>query len=130
MPVWKGCGAPNVPRIQSKLKTGRPSLAAIWYCLRQAAALHRSLPPTSSRLTSPAAVFTSALPPTVYGTVSELAVLPARVRQSAYDGLHKALSKDRSDRWFELETIDSKVAIDLSQVVYVRIDTEEQRVGF
>jgi hypothetical protein len=57
-------------------------------------------------------------------------VLPARVKQSAYDELHKALSKDRSDRWFQLETLDSKIAIDLAQVVYVRIDTEEQRVGF
>jgi hypothetical protein len=56
-------------------------------------------------------------------------VLPARVKQSSYDELHKALSKDRSG-WFELDTIDSKVSIDLSQVVYVRIDTEEQRVGF
>ena len=36
-------------------------------------------------------------------------VLPTRVKQSSYDELHKALSKDRSDRWFELETIDSKV---------------------
>jgi hypothetical protein len=57
-------------------------------------------------------------------------VLPARVKQGSYDELHKALSKDRSDRWFELETVDSKVSIDLSQVVYVRIDNEEQRVGF
>jgi len=57
-------------------------------------------------------------------------VLPARLKQSSYDELHKALSKDRSERWFELETIDSKISIDLSQVVYVRIDTEEQRVGF
>jgi hypothetical protein len=57
-------------------------------------------------------------------------VLPTRVKQSTYDDLHKALSKDSSDRWFELETVDSKVSVDLSQVVYVRIDTEEQRVGF
>jgi hypothetical protein len=57
-------------------------------------------------------------------------VLPARVKETAYDGLHKALSKDRSDRWFELETLDAKISLDLSQVVYVRIDTEEQRVGF
>jgi hypothetical protein len=57
-------------------------------------------------------------------------VLPTRVKQNSYDELHKALSKDGSARWFELETIDSKVSIDLSQVVYVRIDTEEQRVGF
>ena len=57
-------------------------------------------------------------------------VLPARVKQSSYDELHKALVEDRSERWFELETLDSKISIDLSQVVYVRIDTEEQRVGF
>jgi hypothetical protein len=57
-------------------------------------------------------------------------VLPARVKQSAYDDLHEALADERAGRWFELETLDSKVAIDLSQVVYVRIDTEEQRVGF
>jgi hypothetical protein len=57
-------------------------------------------------------------------------VLPARVKQGGYDGLRSALSDERSERWFELETLDSKIAIDLSQVVYVRIDTEEQRVGF
>ena len=57
-------------------------------------------------------------------------VLPARVKESSYQDLHKALAKDRGDRWFELETVDSKISVDLSQVVYVRIDTEEQRVGF
>ena len=57
-------------------------------------------------------------------------VLPARVKQTSYDALHKALSDERAERWFELETQDSKIAIDLSQVVYVRIDTDEQRVGF
>jgi hypothetical protein len=57
-------------------------------------------------------------------------VLPARVKESTYQDLQKALSKDRGDRFFELETLDSKISIDLSQVVYVRIDTEEQRVGF
>jgi hypothetical protein len=57
-------------------------------------------------------------------------VLPARVKQSSYDGLHKALGDERAERWFELETVDSKISVDLSQVVYVRIDTEAQRVGF
>jgi hypothetical protein len=57
-------------------------------------------------------------------------VLPARVKQSAYDGLRKALGDKRSDRWFELETLESKISVDLSQVVYVRIDTEAQHVGF
>jgi hypothetical protein len=57
-------------------------------------------------------------------------VLPARVKQSAFDGLRSALSDERAERWFELETQDSRISIDLSQVVYVRIDTDEQRVGF
>ena len=57
-------------------------------------------------------------------------VLSLRVAQSAYDALRKALGDERSDRWHELQTQDSDIAVDLSQVVYVRIDTEEQRVGF
>ena len=57
-------------------------------------------------------------------------VLPARVKQASYEALRKALSDERSERWFELETLDSKISIDLSQVVYARIDNEEQRVGF
>jgi hypothetical protein len=57
-------------------------------------------------------------------------VVPARVKVGNYDVLREALGDERSDRWFELETLDSKISIDLSQVVYVRIDTEEQRVGF
>jgi hypothetical protein len=57
-------------------------------------------------------------------------VLPARVKRTAYDGLNKALTDERSGRWYDLDTLDSKISIDLSQVVYVRIDTEEQHVGF
>jgi hypothetical protein len=57
-------------------------------------------------------------------------VLPVRVTQEGYDGFKKALSNSSSDRWFELQTQDSDVHIDLSQVVYVRLDTEEHRVGF
>jgi hypothetical protein len=57
-------------------------------------------------------------------------VLPVRVRQEAYDGLRRALGNEKGDRWFELKTQDSEVAIDLAQVVYVRLDVEEHRVGF
>jgi hypothetical protein len=56
--------------------------------------------------------------------------LPVRVDQAAYEGFRKALSDSGSDRWFELHTQDSEVHIDLSQVVYVRLDTDEHRVGF
>jgi hypothetical protein len=57
-------------------------------------------------------------------------VLPCRVKQDAWDALRKALSDPSSERWHELETQDSQVAIDLAQVVYVRLDTEDQKVGF
>jgi hypothetical protein len=57
-------------------------------------------------------------------------VLPVRVTQEAHDAFKKALSDSGSERWFELQTQDSDVHIDLSQVVYVRLDTEEHRVGF
>ncbi len=57
-------------------------------------------------------------------------VLPCRVKQEAWDGLRKALEDSSSERWHELETADSQVAIDLAQVVYVRLDTEDQKVGF
>jgi hypothetical protein len=56
--------------------------------------------------------------------------LPVRVAQEGYDGLRKALADSGSDRWFELTTEDSDVFVDLSQVVYVRLDTEDHRVGF
>jgi hypothetical protein len=57
-------------------------------------------------------------------------VLAVRVKIDDYDGLHKALGDDNAKRWYELKTADSDISIDLTQVVYVRIDTEEQRVGF
>jgi hypothetical protein len=57
-------------------------------------------------------------------------VLPARVIQATYDTLSASLRDERAERWFELETVDSMIWIDLSQVVYIRIDTEAQRVGF
>jgi hypothetical protein len=57
-------------------------------------------------------------------------VLPVRVKQAAYDGLRKALEDTSGGGWHVLETQDSEVALDLSQIVYLRIDTEEQRVGF
>ena len=57
-------------------------------------------------------------------------VLSVRVSPEAHQSLRAALGDERAGRWFELKTQDSDIAIDLSQVVYVRIDTEEQRVGF
>jgi hypothetical protein len=59
-------------------------------------------------------------------------VLPVRVTTEEYDGLRKALGDgdEKAERWWELKTQDSEVAVDLAQVVYVRLDTDEHRVGF
>jgi hypothetical protein len=57
-------------------------------------------------------------------------VLPVRVKTEEYEELRRALGNEKADRWFELKTQDSEVALDLAQIVYVRLDTEEHRVGF
>jgi hypothetical protein len=57
-------------------------------------------------------------------------VLPVRVQTDEYESLRQALGNEKADRWFELKTQDSEVALDLAQIVYVRLDTEEHRVGF
>ncbi|MEA2398113.1 MAG: hypothetical protein QOK25_1669 [Thermoleophilaceae bacterium] len=56
--------------------------------------------------------------------------IAARLREDAYKALRKALDSDRAERWHELRSEDAELAIDLSQVVYVRLDAGEQRVGF
>jgi hypothetical protein len=56
--------------------------------------------------------------------------LSARVEQDDYESILKALSKGDADRWYTLEAQDAEFAIDLSKVVYLRVDKEEQRVGF
>ena len=51
-----------------------------------------------------------------------------RVSEEAYDRLRRAVQD--GNRWHELQTIDGMVALDLGQVVFVRLDTGEHRVGF
>jgi hypothetical protein len=57
-------------------------------------------------------------------------VLAVRMTRSAYESLRKALEDGAGARWHEVQTTDSDIAVDLGQVVYVRLDTEEHRVGF
>lgn len=56
-------------------------------------------------------------------------VVPLRLQESAYDALTKSLSSG-ADRWHVLESEDSTITLDLSKVVFVRLDTERDRVGF
>ena len=57
-------------------------------------------------------------------------VLAVRADAGALDKLLQALEDDHSGRWHTLETQESSVLIDLSQVVYVQRDTGDQKVGF
>lgn len=57
-------------------------------------------------------------------------MLSARVEQDDYEKIQKALSKSDSDRWFTLDAQDAEVLVDLSKVVYLRVDKEDTRVGF
>jgi hypothetical protein len=56
--------------------------------------------------------------------------LRLRITEAAYDELRKLLSEGSGPRWHELDAPDATVTLDLSQVVYVRLDTEPGRVGF
>jgi len=55
-------------------------------------------------------------------------VLSLRVPEDQYTALKGALGG--SERWHEVESEDATVTLDLSQVIYVRLDTERDRVGF
>ena len=57
-------------------------------------------------------------------------MLPVRAAAKAMDELAEALQDDNAARWHTLETEDSSVLLDLSQVVYVQREGGEHRVGF
>lgn len=57
-------------------------------------------------------------------------VLSARIEPDQYESLARALADGSSERWRELISQDAELRIDLSKVVYLRVDKEEQRVGF
>jgi hypothetical protein len=54
-------------------------------------------------------------------------VLALRVSDEQLKRLHKSLG---SEGWHEMDTEDGPVRLDLSQVVYVRSESDEPRVGF
>jgi len=56
-------------------------------------------------------------------------ILTLRMSEESYNGFRGAL-EDESARWHEVSTDDSRVTVDLAQVVYVRLDTEQRGVGF
>ncbi|MDP9384779.1 MAG: hypothetical protein M3P50_06045 [Actinomycetota bacterium] len=56
-------------------------------------------------------------------------VLSLRLSQEALDGLRSAL-QEGGERWREVDAADGAVLLDLGQVVYLRTESDEQRVGF
>ncbi len=54
-------------------------------------------------------------------------VLALRIGDEQLKTLHKALG---GGGWHELETEDGPVRLDLAQVVYVRVEGDDSRVGF
>jgi hypothetical protein len=56
-------------------------------------------------------------------------VLSIRVPEAELERLRTALREGR-ERWHELEAADGAVLVDLGQVVYLRVDSDEHRVGF
>jgi hypothetical protein len=51
-----------------------------------------------------------------------------RLTGDAYEDLRKSVQK--RDGWHEVHSNDGVVALDLGQVVYVKRESEEHRVGF
>ena len=55
-------------------------------------------------------------------------VILMRLADKAYDQLRRAVQDGK--RWYEVETADGVVALDLGQVVFVKLESAEHRVGF
>ena len=56
-------------------------------------------------------------------------VLSIRLADGDLDKLRSAL-REGKDRWHEVEATDGAVLVDLGQVVYLRVDSDEHRIGF
>jgi hypothetical protein len=55
-------------------------------------------------------------------------VLTVRLEEGPLKGLRKALERDPG--WHDLEADDGQVALDLTKVAYVKLDSGEHKVGF
>jgi len=55
-------------------------------------------------------------------------VLALRLEEAVFDDLRKAVEGDT--RLYDVDAGESTVTLDLSQVVYLRVETEDHRVGF
>ena len=56
-------------------------------------------------------------------------VLTLRLTDEALGALRETLKEGR-ERWNEIEAADGAVLVDLGQIVYLRVESDEHRVGF
>ena len=56
-------------------------------------------------------------------------VLSLRLSDEQLNGLRTTLREGR-ERWQEVEASDGAVLIDIGQVVYLRVESDEHRIGF
>jgi hypothetical protein len=57
-------------------------------------------------------------------------VLSLRIDDDKLTELRKVLADGNSGGWREVEAADGAVVLDLGQVVYLRVESDEHRVGF
>jgi hypothetical protein len=56
-------------------------------------------------------------------------VLSMRLSDDTLTALRNVL-RDGKERWHEVEATDGAVLVDLGQVVYLRVDSDDHRIGF
>ena len=56
-------------------------------------------------------------------------VLSLRLSEEVLNSFRDTLKEGR-ERWLEVEASDGAVLVDIGQVVYLRVESDEQRVGF
>ena len=56
-------------------------------------------------------------------------VLSLRLSDEVLSSLRETL-KEGKERWVEVEASDGAVLVDVGQVVYLRVESDEHRVGF
>jgi hypothetical protein len=56
-------------------------------------------------------------------------VLALRLSESQLSDLRNVLREGR-ERWQEVEAADGAVLVDVGQVVYLRVESDEHRIGF
>ncbi|MDA0165531.1 hypothetical protein OM076_35000 [Solirubrobacter ginsenosidimutans] len=56
-------------------------------------------------------------------------MLSLRLSEAALSNLSDTL-KEGKERWVEVESSDGAVLVDVGQVVYLRVESDDQRIGF